>query len=111
MGYFLSERDQQHPDNKKVSVEGFDGPAKSRRCTDCLCLVSCSVCGCPMRGKSWQLTIAFVQLILVGSWVVLTALGLVLMGFVDSPYLEPGNPYRFAPVITVALGVGCGSGH
>lgn len=57
MGYFLSERDQQHPDNKKASVEGFDGPVKSRRCTDCLCLVSCSIGGyCSLLQEAQPLT-------------------------------------------------------
>ena len=58
MGYFLSERDQQHPDNKKTSVEGFDGPAKSRRCTDCLCLVSssCDSHFFPAHRHVWPLT-------------------------------------------------------
>jgi len=61
-----------HPDNKKLSGEGWTGLRERKRgCTDCLCL-----------------------LLLIAAWIAMTAVGLVACGLVKNGNLKAGNPNR-----------------
>ncbi|CAM9403227.1 unnamed protein product [Chrysoparadoxa australica] len=63
--------DEDHPDNKKVEGDENFSVGKDRKCTDILFL-----------------------LLLMAAWVAMTALGLVVLGVIESEHLKPGNPYR-----------------
>lgn len=70
-GYAVSDRDNDNKENQKLSSAGFDGPVKSRHCTDCLMLLA-----------------------LIAAWVAMSAVGLIVTGAVDSESLPQGNPMR-----------------
>ena len=57
--------------NKLVPPADFDGPTRSRRCTDVLFF-----------------------LLLVLTWAIMTALGFGTIGLINVPYLHKGNPQR-----------------
>lgn len=69
--YAVSDRDKDSKENVKLSSAGFDGPIKSRHCTDCLLLLA-----------------------LIAAWVAMSAVGLIVTGAVESEVLPQGNPKR-----------------
>lgn len=67
----MSEADKNDPMNQKLEGTPDFTVMGKRKCTDCL-----------------------FALLLVTSWIATTVLGLIVIGAVESVYLEPGNPYR-----------------
>lgn len=60
------------PENTKLKAPAdFDGPGKHRRCTDIPCC-----------------------LLLIASWIAMTAVGMVVCGLIESDELPKGNPAR-----------------
>ncbi|KAG5189666.1 plasma-membrane choline transporter-domain-containing protein [Tribonema minus] len=72
MGHYeLSERDKNNPHNAKLEGSPAFKVGEHRRCTDML-----------------------FSLLLIASWAAMTFLGLVVVGIIDSPEFEAGNPKR-----------------
>lgn len=70
-------RDDNHPDNKKFSGEGWDDLSKKKRhCTDILCL-----------------------LILIACWFTMTIIGLIALGAIKDDRLRAGDPNRLLHAI------------
>lgn len=66
------DKDKDHPDNKKLSAEGWSSlREKKRSCTDCLCL-----------------------LVIIAAWIAMTVVGFIVTGLVKSELLAKGNPVR-----------------
>lgn len=65
-------KENEHPDNKKLSAEGWQSlREKKRGCTDCLCL-----------------------LVIIAAWIAMTVIGFIVTGVVKSELLQKGNPIR-----------------
>jgi len=62
---------KEHKSAKLVAPKDFDGPMRSRRCTD----------------------IIFLLLIIAG-WIVFTLFGFASIGLINSRYINKGNPYQ-----------------
>ncbi len=72
----MDEGDKEHPDNKKLSGEGWNSLRERKRsCTDCLLLF-----------------------VILASWIAMTIIGFIVVGIVDSKYLSKGNPARFSNI-------------
>lgn len=71
------DNDTNHPDNKKMSGEGWTSlRERKRHCTDCLCLI-----------------------LLICCWIAMTAVGFVVTGVIEDSHLDKGNPARLTNAI------------
>lgn len=67
-----TEKDKNHPDNKKCDHEGWDDlKQKPRHCTDSIFLV-----------------------LLIACWIAMTIVGFIVTGVIEDDHLSKGNPNR-----------------